>query len=116
MVFFFLGHSLDSTFKAAYGVAPQPFFSMVLQIAEEKEDRLNDHIAKIRKCATERDHRAIIAAYNDAFPGNMPITGEQASWMWEQATKKRQNLLAMLMMHADLKLVDIYSFSLYRPL
>src|SRR3546814_2931927 len=47
---------------------------------------------------------------------SMTITGEQASWMWEQATKKRQNLLAMLMMHADLKLVDIYSFSLDRAL
>lgn len=115
-VFLDLAHSVEPAFKAAYGVAPQPFFSMLLQIAEETEDRLNDHIAKIRKCATERDHRAIIAAYNDAFPGNMPITGEQASWMWEQATKKRQNLLAMLMMHADLKLADIYSFSLDRAL
>src|SRR3546814_3893323 len=102
-VFLDLAHSVEPAFKAAYGVAPQPFFSMLLQIAEETEDRLNDHIAKIRKCATERDPRAIIAAYNDAFPGNMPITGEQASWMWEQATKKRQNLLALLMMHADLK-------------
>src|SRR3546814_18977558 len=89
---------------------------MWLKIGEETEDRLNGQIAKNRKCATERDHRASSAAYNDAFPGDMPITGEQASWMWDQATKKRQNLLAMLMMHADLKLVDIYSFSLDRAL
>src|SRR3546814_13102440 len=53
-VFLDLAHSVEPAFKAAYGVAPQPFFSMLLQIAEETEVRLTDHIAKIRKCSTER--------------------------------------------------------------
>lgn len=111
-----LAHSIEPAFKATYGVAPQRFFSMLLQIVEEAQDRLNDYMAKMRKCAAERDYRAIIAAYNDAFPDNMPITEEQAAWTWEAAGKKRLNLLSMLVMHADLKLADVYSFSLDRAL
>lgn len=111
-----LSRSVGPAFKAIYGVAPQSFFSMLLQIAEEAEDRLNDHIAKIRRCAAERDYQAMIRAYNDAFPENIPITEEQASRMWKEIGKKRTNLLSMLVMHADLKLESVYSFSLDRAL
>ncbi|MGE8452112.1 MAG: hypothetical protein ACN6OP_16095 [Pseudomonadales bacterium] len=111
-----LAHSIEPAFEAAYGVAPQRFFSMLLQIAEEGQVRLNDHIAKMRKCVGERDYRAVITAYNDAFPENMPITEEQAAVMWKAVGKKRLNLLSMLMMHADLKLSDVYTFSLNRAL
>lgn len=111
-----LAHSIERAFVAAYGVAPQRFFSMLLQIAEEVQDRLDDYIAKMRKCATQRDFRAIIAAYNDAFPENMSITEEQAAWIWKESGKKRLNLLSMLMMHAELKLADVYSFSLDRAI
>jgi len=111
-----LAHSIEPEFEAAYGVAPQRFFSMLLQIAEEVQDRLDDYMAKMRKCAAQRDSRAIIEAYNDAFPENMPITEEQAAWIWKESGKKRLNLLSMLMMHAELKLADVYSFSLDRAL
>ena len=111
-----LAHSIEPAFEAFYGVAPQRFFSMLLQIAEEVQARLDDYMAKIRKCAAQRDSRAIIAAYNDAFPENMPITEEQAAWMWKESGKKRLNLLSMLVMHAELKLADVYSFSLERAL
>ena len=111
-----LARSIEPAFEAAYGVAPQRFFSMLLQIAEEVQDRLNDHIEKMRECAAESDYRTIIATYNDAFPENIPITEEQAALMWKEAGKKRMNLLSMLIMHADLKLADVYSFSLDRAL
>lgn len=111
-----LAHSIDPAFEAVYGVAPQRFLSMLLQIAEEVQDRLDDYMAKIRKCAAQRDFRAIIAAYNDAFPENMPLTEEQAVWMWKESGEKRLNLLSMLVMHAELKLAHVYSFSLDRAL
>ncbi|MEZ2740559.1 hypothetical protein [Comamonas jiangduensis] len=111
-----LAHSIEPAFLAVYGVAPRRFFSMLLQIAEEGQERLNDHIAKMRKCAAEDDYRNVIAAYNDAFPENIPITEEQAAGLWKEVGKKRLNLLSMLMMHADLKLADVYTFSLDRSL
>ncbi|QGW80942.1 hypothetical protein [Variovorax paradoxus] len=111
-----LAHSIEPAFQAAYGVAPHRFFSMLLQITEEAQDRLNAHMTKMRECAAKRDYRTMIVAYNDAFPENMPITEEQAAWMWKTAGKKRRNLLSMLLMHADLKLERVYSFSLDRAL
>jgi hypothetical protein len=111
-----LAHSIEPAFQAAYGVAPHRFFSMLLQITEEAQDRLNAYMTKMRECAAKRDYRAMIVAYNDAFPENMPITEEQAAWMWKTAGKKRRNLLSMLLMHADLKLERVYSFSLDRAL
>lgn len=109
-----LAAAIAPGFEAMHGVNPVHFFAMLLKIPEEVEERLNTHMGKIRQCVAAENYRTIIAAYNAAFPENEPIVGEQVERIWERAGKKRMNLLSMLMVHSDLKLEHIYSFSLDR--
>lgn len=113
-VLFDLSKAVEPGFKAAYGVDPTGFFSMLMLVSQEVEDRLNTHIEKLRSCTAARDHRAILKAYNDAFPENVPISEEYFDEIWAKAGKKRIGLLSMLMTHADLKIESIYSFTLDR--
>ncbi len=109
-----LSQAVASAFDAAYGVDPTRFFSMLMLASQEAQDRLNAHIEKLRGCIAARDHRAILKAYNAAFPENVPISDEHFDELWLRAGKKRTSLLSMLMTHADLKLESIYSFTLDR--
>lgn len=109
-----LSQAIAPAFKDAYGVDPARFFSMLMLVSQEVEDRLNAHIEKLRRCAVARDHRAVLKAYNEAFPENVPIGEEHFDEIWTMAGRKRMGVLSMLMTHADLKLESIYSFTLDR--
>ena len=109
-----LSQAVAPLFEATYGVDPTRFFSMLMLVSQEVEDRLNAHIEKLRGSMVARDHRAILKAYNAAFPENVPIDEEQFNELWARAGKNRNSLRSMLMAHADLELEDIYSFTVDR--
>lgn len=111
-VVFDLASAIRAEFVAKYLIDPVALFTMLFYLADEREDLLNAHISRLRPIFRKKSHTDIFSAYNDAFPENVRIHDAGAAEIWERARKNRGTLRALLMAHADLKLQDIYSFSL----
>jgi hypothetical protein len=107
-----LANAIAEKFKAAYGLDPADFMNLLFALVDEREDLLNQHIDRVRTFAKLNNYKEIIGAFNLAFPENQAIEGEDVEKTWSHVGKKKDNLLAMLFAHADLKIEDVYSFTL----
>lgn len=107
-----LAAPIKQAFKSLYGVDPVELVQLLFDLTEERNDLLNAHRDKLRTCFRAANYKKTIEAYNAAFPENVPIEGEAVEQIWTRVGKKKRNLVGMLATHADLKLDQIYSFTL----
>jgi hypothetical protein len=103
---------IGNRFKKTYGIDPFDFMQMLFALTDERTELLNEHRSKVRNCLHKNTHLKIIDAYNQTFPENIPIEGDEVSAMWETAGKDIKKLRGMLLCHSDLKLEHIYSFTI----
>src|SRR6185369_17924048 len=107
-----LSRLIANRFKKTYGIDPLHFMQMLFALTDERTELLNEHRTKVRNCLRKQTHLEVIEAYNETFPENLPIEGEELTAMWETAGKDIKNLRGMLICHSDLKLEYIYSFTI----
>lgn len=107
-----LAQLIRNDFKAIYKIDSVNLFKLLFALMEERNILLNEHLKKVRNCIRKHDYREILDAYNQAFPENEKIEGEGIDRMWELAGKNRKNLIGLLICHSDLKLENVYSFSI----
>src|ERR1700687_511106 len=107
-----LADSVKDEFKAVYGLNPRDLMQLLFDLTYEREDLLNAHRDKVRPCIRAGNYKQIIEAYQAAFPNINEIEGQSIKDLWIAAGKRRSNLIAMLIVHSDLRLDEIYSFSL----
>lgn len=107
-----LAQRVKDQFLAKYKVDPVAFFTMLFVLTSERDELLNAHHSKLRTAIMKKNYKEMMSAYNNVFPENVPIEGNAVDQLWEIAHRKLDGLRSMLMMHADLKLENIYSFSL----
>ncbi len=113
-VMFDLAQLMDPEFRNTYGISCKKFFEVFFALIEERNDLLHEHLTKIRGFYRLRktDHKTIIKAYNETFPENEQVKEEEMEELWVAAGKDKRSLAGMLVCHADLKLEDIFSFSI----
>ena len=105
---------IDSDFKDIYGVSAVVLMKIFFDLSDERNDLLNEHISKVRGFYRHRnaDYKAMMQAYDDAFPENVEEDGEDSvDEIWELAGKDKNSLFGMLFCHSDLKLSNIFSFA-----
>lgn len=107
-----LANLISEDFKSLYDIDPVCLMQMLFDLLEERNKLLNEHLDKVRNCFKAGNYKKIIEAYNAAFPENTPIEGEAVGEIWKRVRKNKNNLKALLIAHADLKLHQIYSFTL----
>lgn len=108
-----LAASIDADFKTKYGIGSAAFMDVLFRMTEARNDKLNDHISKIRPLYRMKDHTEMMQAYNAAFSENPPIEEGDFDALWDRANKDIQQLFAMIVCHSDLKLAkDVYSFDI----
>jgi len=103
---------VSEEFRSLYGVNPENLINLVMGITDEVENRLNSHLAKVRKFVRMRNYKKIIRTYNETWPDMVAIDEEQSEEFYRRAGQSTKNVKAMLCMHSDLRLQDIYTFSL----
>lgn len=111
-IVFSLATSIEEAFKSVYGIGPVDLMNLLFDLTEERNDLLNAHRDKLRTCMRGNNYKEVIEAYNAAFPENVRIEGTDVEEIWTRAGKKKRNLVGVLVTHADLKLEQIYSFTL----
>lgn len=105
---------VDPEFKKVYGISARAFMELIFKLTEERNDLLNEHLDKIRSFykLKKGNYKDLGRAYNTAFPENTPISDEDMEQLWLQTGKNTEQLASMLICHSDLKLYEIYSFSI----
>lgn len=106
-----LARVIAPQFKEVYSIDPLDFINAFLIMTDERTELLNTHRDKIRSCMKKSNYKEVIEAYNQTFPEHKPIENEEVELMWDAARKNKNNLVSMLICHADLRLEEIYSFT-----
>lgn len=109
-----LSSLIKDEFEKIYGINPVKFMELLFELAEERNILLNKHLAKTRSFVRKKNHKAMIDAYNKAFTDIKKIEGDEIEKIWNLAEKNIDNLRFLLICHSDLRLQDIFSFSLDR--
>ena len=105
-----LSKLVKDDFEKLYGIDPVKLMEALFKLSEERDDLLNEHLDRTRSFAKKKNHKEMIDAYNQAFPENEKIEGDEINQIWSYAGKNIRNLLGMLICHSDLKIERIYSF------
>jgi len=107
-----LARVIKDDFKTIHKIDSVNLFKLFFALIEQRNALFNEHRKKVRNCIRKHDYREMLDAYNQAFPENEKIEGEGSDRMWELAGKNRKNLMGLLVCHSDLKLENVYSFTL----
>ncbi|MCX5905817.1 MAG: hypothetical protein NTY64_01140, partial [Deltaproteobacteria bacterium] len=111
-IVFDLAALIGPDFQAEYKIHPLTILKLLLKLTEERNGLLNDHLDKMRACIRKSNYKEMMNEYNRMFPDIKAIEGENIELMWEQAGRNKDTLTAMLVCHSDLRLENIYSFSI----
>lgn len=105
-----LGKLIDDDFKMIHGISASELMRLLFKLTDNRQNSFNTHRSKLRKVIRQQGYKAIISAYNEAFPENKQMSNEDADNLWEKLGKKKKHLIGMLIHHSDFKLEDVYSF------
>jgi hypothetical protein len=109
---FDLAELIGPFFQAEYKIHPCNLLKVLWQLTEERSILLNDHLQKLRGFIKKNNYKEMIDSYNKSFPENKIIEGDDVEVIWKHAGKDRNNLIGFLICHSDLKLENIYSFTI----
>lgn len=94
------------------GISIVRAIDMLKVIAQQIEDRLNAHIAILRRVVTAPDSDAAYTAYREGFPDIVDDHGGIRKAYEDLFTHNLMQIKGALVAHADLRLNDIYTVSL----
>lgn len=103
---------VSARFHSTFDVAPDLFSTALFDLVGLIERRFNAHLSTLRPVIEARSHpQAMFEAYYKAF--NLePKSAADFDVFWEMANKDPNKLFALLMAHADLRLPDLFTFSI----
>lgn len=104
--------NLVSEFETYYGLNPVTMLICLEKMGDELNDRLNIHLNKVRQFFKEKNYKKIFEAYHSAFPDTVKGSEEGQEKLYEQMGKNPETLKASLVAHSDLKLGNIFTFTI----
>ena len=104
-----LANTVRSDFIDLHGVDPVKLMETLLNLARTSEDRVNQHLSRVRSFYLQQTPQKIGESYVDAFPD---VVGFDADHLFEMAGRHLASFKAMLVQHSDLRLGDNFTFSL----
>jgi hypothetical protein len=107
-----LSKLVDDKYRKIFPIDLSKFMETIYRITAEREDLLNEHLSKVRLFWKKDNFKEMIETYNQLFPENTPVKEDQIEEIWNMVGKKIEHLKGLLVFHSDLKIENIYSFSL----
>jgi hypothetical protein len=103
---------LEEILAAEYGgVSVTRAIDTLKALAEQIENRLNDHIHKVAPFWNARDFDTVCDLYREAFPDILNDPDGMRRVFAELCGDDLEQFKALMVMHSDLRLSSIYSFS-----
>ncbi len=107
-----LARGVRDKFRSLYGIDPEKLVDLLIGIVHSAGEKLNTHLAKVRGFMKIRNYEKVIKEYNETWQDMVPISNEEAKELYKNSGESCRNLKIMLLAHSDLRLSDIYTFSL----
>ena len=104
-----LADTVRSDFIDLHGVDPVKLMETLLNLARTSEDRVNQHIDRVRSFYLQRSLQEVAASYVDTFPD---VVGFDADHLFEMVGRHLASFKAMLVQHSDLRLADNLTFTI----
>lgn len=106
---FELASFLDSSFSKAVGFTPDTLLIVLFAIAPILEEKINDHLRRVRSFVTPKNFNQVYDNYENAFPEVTKTEKSQRKALWERFGKDTMVLKGLLMAHSDLFLEEAYT-------
>ena len=94
------------------GITIGQMIDALASLAERVNERLNNHIRKLRPVATAKDFETTYHAYRQAFPDVLDDREGMIEAFDRLCGRDLRRLQSVLLMHSDLRLEHIFTFSL----
>ena len=107
------GGALANIVASEYpGISIVRVIDVLVMITKQIEDRLNEHIQKLALVVAAKDFDSKYSSYLQAFPDIEPQREEMHDVFERLCQSNLKRFQSLLLMHADLRLDRIYTFSL----
>lgn len=107
-----LSRLMKDEYERLSGVELERVIVMLLKLADRSEDLLNEHINKLRLFSKQSNCKEMCKSYHDVFPETTEMKDDEIDNLWDRVGHKLKQLAGILICHADLRLENIYTFSL----
>jgi hypothetical protein len=107
-----LAAMIERKFVNVFNFSAVALVEILIGLTELTNERLNDHLKKIRSFGLCKRPVEIFDAYQNSFPHTVRVNEKEREEMWRHSGKNIKHLIIMLMAHADLQLPDVLTFSL----
>ena len=104
-----LAETVRYEFMEKWGVDPVKVLDVLFGIAAIAQDRLNEHLARIRSFYHQHSYQQVVQSYVKAFPQASIQDPEQ---LFDLVGRNVQHLKTLLVAHSDLRLPDHLTFTL----
>ena len=103
-----LARTVSQDFFNLYKIDSVAFVNVLFRLAETAEDRLNQHMNRVRDFYRQRTYQRVVSSYNKSFPD---IKDFDADHVFDIVGQNLKNLKAMLIHYSDLRLSDNLTFT-----
>ena len=104
-----LAENVRDEFFEKYSVDPVLLMEALVEMIEAVENRLNHHLDKIRAVYRQGSYQAAASMYVASFPDVEKFDSEE---LFDLCGRKLKNFKLVLAQHSDLKLPDIFTFTI----
>jgi hypothetical protein len=104
---------LEKVISQAYaGVTSARLIDSLVRMSEMVNDRLNGHLQKLAPAMRAQDFQSVYSAYRQSFPDVVDDESGMRHIFDSMCGGNLKSFKALLMVHADLRLPDIFTFTL----
>ena len=104
-----LAEKVRMDFLEYYSVDPATLVDTLLNLAMIAQDRLNQHLDRVRNFCRQHSYKDMAKEYVEGFPD---VVGFDADRLFDMAGRHLDSLKALLVFHSDLRLKDNLTFTL----
>lgn len=103
---------INKEFNAKYGVNADDIASAFFKIPQLINTKTVEHTKRLHEVFSKKDKQSVINAYENQFPEVVKITVENMDQLFNQVGRSVKRLKQALLIHSDLWLQDVYTFTL----
>lgn len=107
-----LGLLIKDEFEKVYGIDPVCFFKALFKIPEIVNERLNNHLTKVKDIFKQKNYKDMLSSYIKNFPNDALLDKEDIELLWEKHNKNLKNLFSTIACYLDFKLENIFTITL----
>ncbi len=103
---------IENDFAQKVGISPKQLLDMLFNSIGLTNNRLNEHLDKLRPLVKAKNYNEVFDRYYDSFPNTEFTDADKRLNVWKQSDKNLKNLRYLLFSHADIQLREIFIFNL----